>query len=892
MEAIFSAVLTTSFYATIVGLAVIFIKSILRNQLSPKWHYFIWVVLILKLLIPFGPESAFSLFNFIPKVFDSNIIISEGLSETHNNSSVILPTENEIDNNIFYNMPIEQNVDNRAINKAEKAKANPKIIFSYFWLSGSLFILFWLLYTYLSFYRKLSKRTYNIDQRIISIFEQCKKRIGVNRKLTLTISNAISTPALFGVINPKIVLTPQIAKLKDREIEYVLLHELAHYRRKDVLVNYILIIFQVVHWFNPVIWYCFKCIREDMEIATDEKVLSILQHTEHKDYGMVLVTILENFQRSMVAPRLLGMADDKKSIERRIRMIKMASFFKSKKNITIIIGVVCVLILGGIFLTNGISADNKDRIRSEDGSNEDKVGSEDDSNKDKDRSVDTSLSETSENQAFEIYVFPDKYTLLMSSTPGIRILAKHSEYKGKVRYSTENGVLFTWDRDIGKISDSAKSIEQPYGSPVYWSAIDENGKVFKGESDIVKITLLDSKGNEIDNKNITIRYDGEMYYTVDSPFVIVGYEAHKTKTLEEAISNAIKEQGKSYRTGEFIAEGHIILDKEEKDSILKVYTMASVGCFGFEDDMFTKISGSGAIPTVITFLKNENGEYFLLEYKEPLDGKGYTESIKEMFPKELQDEVVSAHEKYPELVKQQEEQAANYIKSIGRKESVSSKYNQKTRPDIDREARDELFSIYSKFDSFINACPDWLGTREYIEDGTRYIYETSQTKTVDGHDLIIFNKTKENGTVIEERRYKIVGSEVELVDYTSESEKEVSILKDDKVKAFDVITKYFYAFSQKDYNKMRTFSTDRHNEEYMHDGDVWGMKWAMARDIDMVNHDFLRIDNKQKTIVFGVSVYMETVKTSSQYPSSQTFFYITLIKDEDGTWRVDQYMTG
>jgi len=85
--------------------------------------------------------------------------------------------------------------------------------------------------------------------------------------------------------------------------------------------------------------------------------------------------------------------------------------------------------------------------------------------------------------------------------------------------------------------------------------------------------------------------------------------------------------------------------------------------------------------------------------------------------------------------------------------------------------------------------------------------------------------------LIEERKYKIVGSSVYLEDYTSESEKKVNMPKEDKIKALDVITKYFYAFSQNDFDKMRSLSTDRHNEEYMHDGDVWGIKWALVKEI-------------------------------------------------------------
>ena len=80
-------------------------------------------------------------------------------------------------------------------------------------------------------------------------------------------------------------------------------------------------------------------------------------------------------------------------------------------------------------------------------------------------------------------------------------------------------------------------------------------------------------------------------------------------TIDEAVSRAVKSQGKSYLVGEVVTEGHIIFDTEEKDGQVKVYTIVSIGWFGFENGIFTTVSGSGAIPTVMTFSQNESGAY-------------------------------------------------------------------------------------------------------------------------------------------------------------------------------------------------------------------------------------------------------------------------------------------
>ena len=175
------------------------------------------------------------------------------------------------------------------------------------------------------------------------------------------------------------------------------------------------------------------------------------------------------------------------------------------------------------------------------------------------------------------------------------------------------------------------------------------------------------------------------------------------------------------------------------------------------------ISGSGAIPTVMTFSKNTNGGYTLIEYKEPEDGDGNLDSIKEMFPERLWDKVLDkANSNYSELAQSKEAQAKEYLKQIGRTAQVSENYVERKLPDINVSAENKLFAYSGKYDLFLNNCPNWLGTREKLENGVRLIYETSQSKSNDGYDLITFKETKADGTVVEERSYKIVGSEPKL----------------------------------------------------------------------------------------------------------------------------------
>jgi hypothetical protein len=234
-------------------------------------------------------------------------------------------------------------------------------------------------------------------------------------------------------------------------------------------------------------------------------------------------------------------------------------------------------------------------------------------------------------------------------------------------------------------------------------------------------------------------------------------------TLEEAVQQAILQQGSSYLTGEVATEGHEILEIVEDDASTTVYAIASFGFFAFENGIFTKISGSGDIPTVLVFSRDESDVYQLLEYQEPEDGSNYETSIKEMFPQHLWGRVLSSAGSASDLLAQQEAQARAYLDLIGRQGEVQGDYVEKQLLEIDVEASNKLFAEYGKEDAFLNNCPYWIGTRETIEDGQRYIYATSQKKDQEGYDLVIYKKTDDSGKVVEERTYQIVGSGVRLL---------------------------------------------------------------------------------------------------------------------------------
>lgn len=103
----------------------------------------------------------------------------------------------------------------------------------------------------------------------------------------------------------------------------MLLHELQHCKHGDALVNGIMNLVNIVYWFNPLIWYSLKEMRNDREIACDSSVLSILSEQDYEAYGNTLINFAEKISLSNF-PFASTMGGNIKQIRKRI--INIASY--------------------------------------------------------------------------------------------------------------------------------------------------------------------------------------------------------------------------------------------------------------------------------------------------------------------------------------------------------------------------------------------------------------------------------------------------------------------------------------------------------------------------------------------------------------------------------------
>ena len=239
----------------------------------------------------------------------------------------------------------------------------------------------------------------------------------------------------------------------------------------------------------------------------------------------------------------------------------------------------------------------------------------------------------------------------------------------------------------------------------------------------------------------------------------------KSETMNTIIADAIMTTNSDkYEKGECRTEGHVVLKTEEKDGILTVYSIVSYGEFGFENGIFTKISGSGAIPTVITFTIGKGDSYTLKDYKEPLDGSAYDASIAEMFPADLLTQLHSTDSFNANLSTQQEEYASKYLTLIGREATVQESNVEKELPDMNTQVSNELMSLFSEY-------PYWIGSTEKIEGGVRYVYQTDWQSGGNGDGTVTYTKSIYNGDPVEITSIQIKNGKTTYLEGTPRSPK-------------------------------------------------------------------------------------------------------------------------
>lgn len=333
LSAFFPWLIDYSIDISILICLIFIIKLITAKKLPAWWNYSLWIILILRMIIPFKFEHSFEIPNVVP------ISIDESLFQS------ILGEEE------FINAKFSPELSSSAQN-GWNIQVNDALIL--LWLTVAIIFAVYILVKNIKFRNTINKEPLLVDKNILDVLQECKGRMKTYTHLNITITEKVKSPALFGYIRPRLLLPSGVLeKLNKAELSYIFMHELGHLKRHDIGVSWIITFLHIFQWFNPFVWLAFYQMRIDQESACDASVLSRITHNQTIDYASTIVGFLENFCRNRKLPAMVGILENQTQIKKRITMI--VNYKKYSKMMMAFSTVILMIIGFGFFSIAGFA---------------------------------------------------------------------------------------------------------------------------------------------------------------------------------------------------------------------------------------------------------------------------------------------------------------------------------------------------------------------------------------------------------------------------------------------------------------------------------------------------------------------------------------------------------
>lgn len=307
------AVLIKMSWQTALLAAVVWAICRFASKAPAAWRHTLWLIVVVKFFVPpFAHMPAQLAFWQKPDHAAARVVTTPPLSR------VQLPEKMESRGQT--DLPAAQPSREPApAASAASAPLSPAEIALIIWLVGMCAALGIMLSRYAG-QRKLLKHSHPADGELMRILAECGDEINLKRLPKMRLSDVVKTPMLVGLFKQVILLPPEMMELcSATDLRAMLLHELAHVKRRDMAGVWLHQLVQVLFFFHPVVWLAGNQMKVERELACDEMVLACAS-VSRKEYAAGYVSALKiangvshaSFSLAMAEPfdmekkRLLG----------------------------------------------------------------------------------------------------------------------------------------------------------------------------------------------------------------------------------------------------------------------------------------------------------------------------------------------------------------------------------------------------------------------------------------------------------------------------------------------------------------------------------------------------------------------------------------------------------
>ena len=279
MSEIFKTILILSALGSILIIPLLILKPYISNRISGALQYCIWIAVMLSMILP--------VYKLIPL----------NSTKTSSTSYVIpiVPTESSHAQHGQANQQsIGQSNPNTPTPIVEQTKKphfrlNIPNILTYIWALGMLVYLLIIAVSYVIFLAKKRKNSVAIAQS--PILDSVREALNIKQQIPVRMSPEVRSPMLVGIIFPTVYIPCR--EISDENLQMVFLHELTHFKRKDLVIKWLCLFVNIVHWFNPFAYLLFSNLSEACETSCDMAVTKNMSDDEQKIYIKTILELVE-----------------------------------------------------------------------------------------------------------------------------------------------------------------------------------------------------------------------------------------------------------------------------------------------------------------------------------------------------------------------------------------------------------------------------------------------------------------------------------------------------------------------------------------------------------------------------------------------------------------------
>lgn len=334
MIGVLTSVASMSVAGSVLYAAVEVLRRFFRWKMRFRWQFLLLVLVLARFLIPFGPTGG----------------LLGQLAGAGREAGTVTARSAAVQGRTIQDLPVIS-----AGGGTSLPNLDWPVLIGGIWLTVAAVLFMVSVWRYRLYVRHVCRAAPADKQAQLETLGQCLDELRIHRRVRLLVSSFVPSPMLIGVLRPAVVLP---RSLRGQNLRHVLLHELTHVRRQDIVFRWLALAAVCLHWLNPLVYVLRRQLEAAGELACDEAVLEHIGSAEAAAYGSTLLAAARSGM-TRPAPGTPGMAAQNSVLRERLEAIVIRSSGRRhwrSLGVCAVVGTVVLAIALGVFSNPGAAA--------------------------------------------------------------------------------------------------------------------------------------------------------------------------------------------------------------------------------------------------------------------------------------------------------------------------------------------------------------------------------------------------------------------------------------------------------------------------------------------------------------------------------------------------------